>query len=199
MNDRSPQACLRVQRQAVYPNQHGPIPESCPVGPIDLYGRTKVEGEQLVARLVAETGTRCLVARIFNVIGRRETNRHVVPELIGQIRHGTTPVRLGNLSPKRDYIDVVDVADASAGLIGWSTPAETTFNVGSGRGVSVAELVAMCEQVLGRRIPVELDAERQRAEDRMELISDVSRLTSVTGWSPARTLERTLADLLSVN
>jgi UDP-glucose 4-epimerase len=194
-----PALLLFASSGAVYPNQHGPIPETCPVGPIDLYGRTKVEGEQLVARFGAETGTRCLVARIFNVIGRRETNRHVVPELIGQIRQGRTPVRLGNLSPRRDYTDVVDVADALAGLMAWSTPADTTFNVGSGRGVSVAELVTTCEQVLGRRIPVELDAERQRAEDRMELISDVSRLTSATGWSPARTLEQTLADLLCVN
>jgi UDP-glucose 4-epimerase len=192
-----PELLLFASTAAVYPNQDGPIPESCPVGPVDRYGRTKVEGERLVARFGAETGTRCLVARIFNVIGRRETNRHVVPELIGQLRQGRSPVRLGNLSPRRDYTDVVDVAEALAGLISWASPADTTFNVGSGRGVSVAELVATCEQILGRRIPVQLDPDRQRSHDRMELIADVSRLTSTTGWTPGRTLEQTLAELLS--
>jgi UDP-glucose 4-epimerase len=194
-----PELLLFASTGAVYPNQDGPIGESCPVGPIDLYGRTKVEGERLVTRFGIETGTRCLVARIFNVIGRRETNRHVVPELIGQIRQGTSPVRLGNLSPRRDYTDVTDVADALAALVSQSRQADTTFNVGSGIGVSVAELVTTCELILARRIPVQLDAERQRSDDRAELISDVSRLTRATGWSPARTLEQTLSDLLSTN
>jgi UDP-glucose 4-epimerase len=194
-----PALLLFASSGAVYPNLYGPISESCPVGPIDLYGKTKVEGERLVARFAVETGTRCVVARIFNVIGRRETNRHVVPELIGQIRQGMTPVRLGNLSPRRDYTDVVDVAAALAGLVACSSSADTTFNVGSGRGVSVAELLTTCEQILGRPIPVDLDADRQRANDRMELVSDVTRLTNATGWSPTRTLEQTLADLLSAD
>jgi UDP-glucose 4-epimerase len=194
-----PALLLFASTGAVYPKMYGPIRESYPVGPIDLYGKTKVEGERLVARFAVETGTRCVVARIFNVIGRRETNRHVVPELIGQIRQGMTPVRLGNMSPRRDYTDVVDVADALARLISQSSQADTTFNVGSGRGVSVAELVTTCEQVLGRPIPVQLDAERQRSDDRAELISDVSRLMRATGWSPVRSLEQTLSDLLSAN
>jgi UDP-glucose 4-epimerase len=192
-----PTLLLFASTAAVYPNLYGPIPESCPVGPVDLYGRTKVEGERLVARFAAEAGTRCRVARIFNVIGRRETNRHVVPELIGQLRHGRSPVRLGNLNSRRDYTDVVDVAEALRSLISQVGETDTTFNVGSSTSFSVADLVATCEQILGRRIPVELDPNRQRAHDRMELVADVSRLTSTTGWSPRRTLKRTLADLLS--
>ena len=194
-----PKLLLFASTGAVYPNQPGPIRESCPVAPIDLYGRTKVEGERLVEQFGVETGTRCLVARIFNVIGRRETNRHVVPELIGQLRQGSLPVRLGNLSPRRDYTDVRDVADALAGLISRSSQTEMTFNVGSGRGVSVAELVSTCEQILGRHIPVQHAAERQRPDDRAELIADASRLTSATGWSPAQPLEHTLSDLLSAD
>jgi UDP-glucose 4-epimerase len=192
-----PRLLLFASTAAVYPTLYGPIPESCPVGPIDLYGRTKVAGERLVARFAAEAGTRCRVARIFNVIGRRETNRHVVPELIGQLRHGRSPVRLGNLNSRRDYTDVVDVAEALRSLISQVGETDTTFNVGSSTSFSVADLVATCEQILGRRIPVELDPNRQRAHDRMELVADVSRLTSTTGWSPRRTLKRTLADLLS--
>jgi UDP-glucose 4-epimerase len=199
LTKKPPELLLFASTGAVYPNQEGPISETCPVGPIDLYGRTKVDGEQLVGRFGVETGTRCVVARIFNVIGQRETNRHVVPELIGQLRRGTSPVRLGNLSPRRDYTDVIDVADALTRLISQSSQAHTTFNVGSGRGVSVAELLTTCEQVLGRPIPVQVDAERQRSVDRAELISDVRRLTRTTGWSPGRSLEQTLSDLLSAN
>jgi UDP-glucose 4-epimerase len=192
-----PEVLLFASTAAVYPDGYGPIPESGPVGPIDLYGTTKAEGEQLVTRFAAETGTRCIVARIFNVIGRRETNPHVVPELVSQLRRRSFPIRLGNMNSRRDYTDVTDVAAALAALISAPSTAHTTFNVGSGRSVSVADLVGICEKILGSRISVKLDPRRQRSNDRMELIADISRLRRTVGWSPIRTLEETLKDLLS--
>jgi UDP-glucose 4-epimerase len=192
-----PEVLLFASTAAVYPDRDGPMPESGPVGPIDLYGRTKAEGEQLVTRFAAETGTRCVMARIFNVIGRRETNPHVVPELVGQVRRRSFPVRLGNMNSRRDYTDVIDVAAALAALISAPSTAHAIFNVGSGRAVSVADLVGICERILGRRISVELDPSRQRSHDRMELIADISRLRSTLAWTPSRTLEQTLSDLLS--
>jgi UDP-glucose 4-epimerase len=193
-----PELLLFASSAAVYPDRLGPIPESCPVGPIDVYGRTKVEGERLVTRFAADTGTRCVIARIFNVIGRRETNRHVVPELVDQLRGGSSAVRLGNLSSRRDYTDVVDAATALRELISHMDATETTFNVGSGTSVSVAELVATCEQILERRIRVEIESRRQRAHDRSELVADVSRLMTTTGWSPRRNFRETVADLLAL-
>jgi UDP-glucose 4-epimerase len=192
-----PEVLLFASTAAVYPDRYGPIPESCPVAPIDLYGTTKAEGEQLITRFAAQTGTRCVVARIFNVIGRRETNPHVVPELVGQVHRRSFPVRLGNMNSRRDYTDVTDVAAALAALISAPGAAHATFNVGSGSGASVADLVGICEKILGRRISVELDPGRQRSHDRMELIADISRLRSTLGWTPIRTLEQTLSDLLS--
>ncbi|HEX5467795.1 MAG TPA: NAD-dependent epimerase/dehydratase family protein [Gaiellaceae bacterium] len=194
LREHVPQLVLLASSAAVYPDSAGPIPEATSPEPIDVYGRTKLEGERLVERFGEETGTGYVLARLFNIIGRRETNRHVVPELIDQLREGASPVRLGNLAPRRDYTDVVDAAAALALLL--LRPAtETVFNVGSGKSTSVAELVAACERILGRPIPVEPASERLRARDRAELLADIGRLAS-TGWSPTRTLEQTLATLL---
>lgn len=195
---RPPQVLLFASTAAVYPDRAGPIPESCPTGPIDLYGATKIEGERLVAEFEADTGTKCLIARIFNVIGKRETNPHVVPELVDQLRQGSSRVRLGNLKTRRDYTDVVDVAEALSRLIE-PTVEHRIFNVGSGRGVSAAELVEACEEILGRRIAVEIDPRRLRAQDRKELVADVSLLRDTTGWLPRRVLQGTLTELLSGN
>jgi UDP-glucose 4-epimerase len=192
-----PRLFLFASTAAVYQDRQGAMPETCPVEPSDVYGKTKVEGERLVAQFAARAGARCLVARIFNVIGRRETNPHVVPELVGQVRHGSFPVRLGNMDSRRDYTDVIDVAAALAALISAPSAGPTTFNIGSGRGVSVADLVGICEKILGRRISVEFDPSRRRRNDRVELIADISRLSKTVGWSPTRTLEQTLSDLLS--
>ena len=192
-----PALVLFASSAAVYPDVEGPIPESSRPDPIDVYGETKLEGERLFADFAAATGTRCLVARIFNVIGRRETNRHVVPELISQLRGGTDVVRLGNLTARRDYTDVVDVAWALARLLADPPHAHSTFNVGSGTAVSVGELVQTCEKILERPIDVVVDSGRLRARDRGELVADTRRLKSVLGSFPRRSLEETLTELLS--
>jgi UDP-glucose 4-epimerase len=197
LTSKPPELLLFASTAAVYPDRRGPIAETCPPRPLDLYGRTKLEGEQLVAKFAARTGARCIVARIFNVLGRRETNRHVVPELVDQLRRGHVPVRLGNLEPRRDYTDVLDVSEALQRLLALPPGTPDAFNIGSGRSVSVAELVTACEQILGRIIDVEIDPERLRKMDRAELVADASLLREATGWKPSRPLEASLAELLT--
>jgi UDP-glucose 4-epimerase len=197
LSRRPPQLLLFASTGAVYPDRRGAIPETCTPEPLDVYGRTKLEGEDLVGRFAERAGTRCVVARIFNVIGQRETNAHVVPELVDQLRRNEEAVRLGNLEPRRDYTDVVDVAVALQGLLSVPLEGGNTFNVGSGRAVSVADLVRICEEVLGHPIEVTIDPQRQRPHDRPELVADASLLCETTGWKPARSLQETLAELVS--
>jgi UDP-glucose 4-epimerase len=192
-----PELFLFASTAAVYPDRSGPLGETCSPAPIDLYGRTKLEGERLVAEFAARTGTRFVVARIFNVIGRRETNRHVVPELVEQIRDGADPVRLGALETRRDYTDVVDVSDALYRLLSLTPSDPTTFNVGCGRAVSVGDLVRICEEILGHTINVEVDPRRIRTRDRAELVADPTLIRAVTDWQPSRSLETTLTGLLT--
>jgi UDP-glucose 4-epimerase len=135
--------------------------------------------------------------RIFNVIGRRETNPHVVPEIVEQLRSGSRSVRLGNLESRRDYTDVVDVAAALQKLTSSPATAPSPVNLGSGRSVSVAELVHAGEQILGRTIEIEIEPGRLRKTDRAELVADSSLLRSTTGWEPTRSLPETLHELLT--
>jgi UDP-glucose 4-epimerase len=72
-----------------------------------------------------------------------------------------------------------------------------TFNLGSGRSVSVAELVRVCEWVLGRTIEVEVESQRRRSRDRAELVADPRLLQDATGWKPRRSLQETLTKLLT--
>jgi UDP-glucose 4-epimerase len=191
-----PQRVLFTSTAAVYPDRRGPIEETCPAAPLDVYGETKLAGERLVREFAAQVGTRCVIARLFNAIGPRETNPHVVPELVRQLRAGATSVRLGNLEPRRDYTDARDVAAALHALV--DVPADTAevFNVGSGRSFSVGELVAECEHVLGHPVAVETEEARLRTRDRAELVADPRRLQLVTGWTPVWLLRDTLAQLL---
>ena len=191
-----PERLLFASSAAVYPDAAGPIPESLEPDPIDLYGQTKLEGERLVRDFARQSSTRCLVARIFNVVGKRETNSHVVPELVSQLRSGASTIELGNLEARRDYTDVVDVASALALLMTSPGAEHDTVNVGSGRAVSVRELVQTCEAILGRPVRVEVDPDRLRKRDRAELVADITRLTRIIGLIATRPLEETLAELL---
>jgi UDP-glucose 4-epimerase len=199
LSESPPTIVLFASSAAVYADRSGPITEEAPVAPLDLYGRTKAMGEDLVSRFGTETGAGCLIARLFNVIGKRETNPHVVPEIVQQLRNGTAHLRLGNLHTTRDYTDVVDVAEALKRLLQGRSDDRTVFNVGSGRGVSVTELVSLCERILGRELTVAVEPARVRPLDRKELVADVGLLRNLTGWSPARSLEETLESLLLEN
>lgn len=194
---RPPKLLLFASTAAVYPDRRGPIDETCPPDPLDLYGRTKLAGERLVAEFAVHAGTRCVSARIFNIIGRRETNPHVVPEIIGQLRAGSRSVRLGNLDPRRDYTDVVDIASALHDLARSPVDAPATVNLGSGRSVSVAELVQTCEQLLGRQVAIGVEPGKLRKTDRAELVADFRLLRETTGWEPTRSLSQTLDELLT--
>jgi UDP-glucose 4-epimerase len=195
---RPPQVLVFASTAAVYPDRAGPIGEWCPPDPIDVYGETKLEGEHLVSQWAEEFGVRPIVARIFNVIGKRETNPHVIPEVVSQLRTGSRAVRVGNLAPRRDYTDVRDVAEALRRLAAAEIQSRTTFNVGSGHSVSVAEVVQACEDVLGYRVEVEVEQRRLREHDRAELRADATLLHETTGWQPRWSLKETLAELLDV-
>jgi UDP-glucose 4-epimerase len=191
-----PQMLVFASSAAVYPDRRGPIDEACAPGPIDVYGETKLEGERLVMHWAEQSGVRPIVARIFNVIGKRETNPHVVPEVVEQLRGGSRVVHVGNLAPRRDYTDVRDVAQALRRLLS-TTSDHTVFNLGSGRSVSVAELVQACEKVLAQRVEVDVEQRRLRDRDRAELVADAALLRETTGWAPTWSLKSTLAELLS--
>jgi len=194
-----PAAIVFASTAAVYPNVEGPIDETLGVAPIDLYGRTKVDGEEMLRAFARAHGTDVVLARLFNVVGRRETNPHVLPEIVDQLRSGADAVRLGALNTRRDYVNASDVASALAGLLDHHPSGVSVYNVGTGRGVSVQEIVDACSAALGRPVRIDHDATRLRKVDRRELVADSTALRRQTGWSPEWSLERTLADLLAAD
>ena len=194
LRSRPPRVLVFASSAAVYPDRRGPIPESCPVAPLDLYGRTKVAAEELVEQLSDDAGTRCIRARLFNVIGDRETNPHVVPEIVAQVRKGADRLRLGTLETRRDYTNVTDVASALVRLLD-ATSAAGVVNVGTGTATSVADLVALCARIVGRELEAVLDESRVRRVDRGELVADTTLLSRTTQWAP-ETVEETLRALL---
>ncbi len=173
----------------VYAPREGPHREDESPAPFNVYGLSKFFGERLLesASRVRESAA-FVIARLFNVYGPRETNPHIIPQLVQQIRGGHH-IRLGNLWPRRDYSYVADTVEAllALGDVPLSTPLDV-FNVGTGDTASVEELVTLLEQILGTSIQIEFDTERARLIERPHLQADISKIQRTTTWRPTHSL-----------
>jgi UDP-glucose 4-epimerase len=193
-----PEVLLLASTAAVYPVLDGPIAEDAAVGPIDVYGRTKLEAEDLCRAFHGETGVPTVLARFFNAFGPNETNPHLVPDILVQLRTGGDVLRLGNLEPVRDYIHTSDLVAAVTSLAESFRGGVEAFNIGSGRGRSVRDVVEAFQAALGRPLRIVQDPERLRKSDRPALVSDTGKLTRALGWRPKVSFERGIAELAAL-
>lgn len=178
------------------------VDETARLDPIDTYAMTKSAGDLALGVLAGE-GLKCLRLRPFNHIGPGQSESFAIPAFASQIvriKAGLQePVlKVGNLSAVRDFLDVRDVADAYATLIGCTDKLEpgSIFNIASGTGLTMKTLLGQLVEMSGIEVSIEPDPERQRPSDLPHIVGNAKALSKTTGWSPHTPLERTLADTL---
>ncbi len=194
--DSSVRSIVFASSAAVYaPTDSVCVEDATPIGPLEVYGESKVAAEQLMGAFHEETGITTSVLRIANAIGRNETNPHVVPHIFESLQRSDV-IELGNMAPSRDYIDTRDLA---AAIVAIATEAHGygVFNVGSGRAHSVADVVEALGRILGRPITAVQDPSRVRATERMVLALDITKICRDTRWAPRLVLEDSLTDLVA--
>lgn len=176
-----------------------PRREDDPVAPCSPYAASKA-GAELAAREVGRrTGLPVMVARAFAHTGPGQAPVYVVPAFVRRLREaratGRRVIETGNLSPVRDLLDVRDVAEAYVALLERGE-AGVTYNVASGRGIALAELLARLAALLEVDAVPQEQAALTRASDIAHLVGDASRLQAATGWSPRIALDQTLRDMV---
>jgi len=174
-----------------------PIPETHPLQAQSPYSASKIGADKLVESYHLSFGLPVVTLRPFNAYGPRQSARAVIPTIISQIAAGNSVIKLGSLDPTRDFTFVKDTARAFV-AVGAAEPALVegkTLNAGSGRDISIGDLVLRIANIMGEEIDVVADAPRQRPADSevMRLLADSSAMTKATGWSPSVTLDQGLA------
>jgi len=182
------EAVVLASTAAVYAPDLDAHGDDSPLGPIDIYGLSKRASEQLGELFHRRTDIPVGVARLFNVFGPGETNPHLIPAVIRQAE-SAGELRLGNLTTKRDYIFVDDVARGLIDLAG-AVPAHGTLtcNLGREHAVDGHELIRTVAELLDRDLRVVGDPARMRASDRPVLLSDCARAHAILGWSAQTSL-----------
>lgn len=180
---------------AVYADSSEALREDSPAEPVDIYGHSKVIGEQIGRWYQQESGLRLVMVRLFNVYGPRETNLHILPEVITQLRRSDV-LQLGSTTPRRDFIFTKDAAEGFIRLADAETPAYMHVNLASGHHASVDELIQRMSRMLHRSTRIETDPRRFRKADKLIQVADIELLRRLTGWSPRYDLDSGLDELL---
>jgi UDP-glucose 4-epimerase len=152
--------------------------------PMDVYGISKVSAEMLVRLHHEMTGQSCILARFFNTFGPNETNPHVIPDILAQIQTGTHKIKLGKIDSQRDFIYVNDLVSALMLLMEKDGINFETFNIGSGRAISIKEVVETIGLLLKVNIEIEIVEDRKRKMDAPILLANTDKLKGFTGWHP---------------
>jgi UDP-glucose 4-epimerase len=180
---------------AVYaPTEDACREDTTSLGPVEVYGQSKLAAEELMRAFHEDTGTPTTILRLFNAVGRCETNPHVIPHIFESLQRSAV-VALGNIAPRRDYIDTRDMADAMLAVL--EAPGGLqVFNVGTGVAHSVGAIVESLGRILGRPIVVVQEPSRTRSTERMLLVADIEKIRRITHWTPRIILEEVLQDLV---
>jgi len=179
--------------------EHVPIPESEPRAPVNAYGETKVMVERLLEWFDQIHGMRSVCLRYFNASGAdpngragedHEPETHLIPLMFRAIQTAKPITLFGDdyATPDgtciRDYIHVTDLAQAHiAAVEALCAGGESKkYNVGTGHGYSVKEVLSAVEKVTGRKVPFAMGPRREG--DPPTLVADSTRLQQELGWKP---------------
>jgi UDP-glucose-4-epimerase GalE len=187
-----------------------PITEDQPYAPINPYGESKVMVEKILEWLDRYREFRGIRLRYFNACGaepeaglgeRHDPETHLIPLLLRAIQTGKPMTLFGNDYPTpdgtciRDYIHVSDLAEAHVLAVEHllRDGASEAFNVGTGSGHSVLEVLTAVQRVTGRKVPHTIGPRREG--DPPSLVADSQKLQRTLDWSPKRAdLDRIVAD-----
>jgi UDP-glucose 4-epimerase len=196
----------------VYGSAPVPYTEKSPTGQgiINTYGQTKYMIEQILRDTAqANPANEFTILRYFNPVGAHESG------LIGEQPNGTpnnlmpyiTQVAIGKRDKLsvfgndydtvdgtgvRDYVHVVDLARGHVSALEHSRPGTVVYNLGTGHGVSVLQLVHAFEEAAGRKIPYQI--EPRRSGDLPEYFADVQKAQDELGWKAEKTIGQACAD-----
>ena len=168
-----------------------PIDEQHPVNAQSPYAATKIAADSLAESFYRSFGLPVTIIRPFNTYGPRQSARAVIPTVITQLAAGKKEIKLGALSPGRDFTYVADTVGAFAAAAKAEGITGATVNVGSGKDIPVGELAKKIAALMNREIVIVEDKQRLRPENSevMRLVCDNRRAGELLGWKPEISLD----------
>ena len=163
-----------------------PILESHPLNAQSPYAASKIGGDQLALSFYRSYKLPVSIIRPFNTFGPRQSTRAIIPTIITQILNKNNNVKLGNLSPTRDFTFVEDTADSFVQALKSNKINGETINIGNNFEISIQEIIKIMKEDFGYNFNVILDPKRVREKksEVFRLIASNSKAKRVLNWKP---------------
>lgn len=179
--------------------QAQPLDEQTELRPLNAYAASKAAQEFVALAAHRHDGVRVVATRSFNHSGPGQDPRFLLPALVQRAlalrATGAGAAPIGNTSPIRDFLHVADVVRAYVLLVERGIPGEV-YNVASGTGIDVATLASRVLALAGVDAKLQVDASLVRPVEVPMLVGAATKLHATTGWTPERSLDSIILDLL---
>lgn len=163
-----------------------PIREDHPLQGQSPYAASKIGADQLAMSYYLSFETPVAIIRPFNTYGPRQSARAVLPTIITQVLNGADEVRLGALTPTRDFNYVADTVQGFLAVGNSDRSIGEVINIGSNFEISVGDAAQVIAEVIGAEIQISADEARLRPEksEVERLRADNTKALELLGWSP---------------
>ena len=167
--------------------QFVPITEAHPLQGQSPYSATKIAADQLAYSFYAAFGLPVVIARPFNTYGPRQSARAMIPAIITQIASGKLQIKLGAVSPTRDFNYVQDTVAGFVAMLNSESGLGEVVNFGSNFEISVGDTAQLIAEVMNAEIDIISDEVRMRPEksEVERLWADNTKAKKLFGWRPA--------------
>lgn len=163
-----------------------PIDEKHPLQPQSPYSASKIGADAMAMSYHLAFGLPLTIARPFNTYGPRQSARAVIPTIVTQIASGLRQIRLGDVTPTRDFNYVADTCRGFLALAGCAASVGESVNIGSNTEISIGDTLDLIKELMGSEVEFIRDEQRIRPEasEVQRLWCDNTRMRELTGFTP---------------
>lgn len=174
--------------------QYVPIDEKHPIQPQSPYSASKIGADALAMSFYNAFNLPLTIARPFNTYGPRQSTRAVIPTIITQIANGKKQIKLGDVSPTRDFNYVLDTCRGFIALAESDKTIGETVNIGSNFEISVGDTLNKIKEIMNSDVEFITDKQRLRPEksEVFRLWCDNSKIYGLTGFVPEYSIDQGL-------
>ena len=173
-----------------------PIDEKHPMQGQSPYSASKIGADKMAESFYKSFNMPIATIRPFNTYGPRQSARAVIPTIISQILAGKKEIKLGSITPTRDFNYVKDTAEAFVKIAESDNTIGEVINAGSNYEISIGDTVKKIIDIIGHDVKILCDDQRLRPEksEVNRLWADNTKIKELTGWTPKYSIDRGLEE-----
>jgi NAD dependent epimerase/dehydratase len=175
-----------------------PIDEKHPMQAQSPYSASKIGADAMAISFFNAFQLPVTIARPFNTYGPRQSSRAVIPTMIGQIANGAEQIKLGDVSPTRDFNYVLDTCRGFIALAECDAALGETVNIGSNFEISVGDTLGKIKKLMNSEVEFVVDGQRLRPDSSevFRLWCDNTKIRELTGFAPQYSIDQGLKETI---